>query len=80
MFYSQSSTAKKAPARGKAASSQQVSSKSKQATLSFAPSGAGGRTRRTAATAARGKMQKVVSSTKLFFLIASYFVERVILS
>ncbi|KAL5478354.1 MRE11 [Sanghuangporus weigelae] len=58
---SQTTTAKKATGRGKAAASQ-ASTKPKQGTLSFAPSGTGARSRgtRTAATAARGKMQKVV--------------------
>ena len=44
--------------RGKAAAG-----KAKQATLTFAPSGTGvrSRTARSAATAARGKVQKVVS-------------------
>ncbi|EJD05327.1 DNA repair exonuclease [Fomitiporia mediterranea MF3/22] len=56
---SQTSNAKKTTARKPAAS--QSGAKSKQGTLSFAPSGAGrGRTARTAATAARGRMQKVV--------------------
>ena len=64
---SQSTTAKKTTGRGKAATSQ-ASAKSKQATLSFAPSGTGARSRgtRTAATAARGKMQKVVRRHRFF--------------
>ena len=54
-----SAVTKKAPARGKAAASQSTA-KSKQTTLSFAPSGTG-RSTRTAATNARKRTQKVVS-------------------